>query len=210
MCLVILEHQTRSRRWCRAGAPGPRQRPCRSASSSSRTAAAVTGVRSRGSPASPSLGEAGAGDRLDTDSGSIELEVDLAAARQPDAVAERSRDDQTACLVDGRSHGMNATIEHRYGPRRSSLPVGPYHTRRHDQPPDVVRHALSHPHRGRAPRRSTPASARRSRAGSIAAATTASSRSSTCATATGSPRSWSTPPTRPRRTRSPTGCASSS
>ena len=55
------------------------------------------------------LAQAAAADRLDPDRGPVELELHFAAAGQPDPVAERARDDQTPCLVNGRPHGIDHT-----------------------------------------------------------------------------------------------------
>jgi hypothetical protein len=66
--------------------------------------------RGRDEEQSAVLAQARAPDRLDPDRSPVDLELHLAAADEPDPVAERAGDDEAPCPVDGRPHGSdNAT-----------------------------------------------------------------------------------------------------
>ncbi len=55
------------------------------------------------------LSEVGAGDRLDADSGAVELELHLATVNQADTIAQGAWNYQPSSLINGGSHGIDAT-----------------------------------------------------------------------------------------------------
>lgn len=55
------------------------------------------------------LSELTADDRLDADGGAVDLDLDLSASRQTDAITQVAGNHQASCLIYGSSHGKNRT-----------------------------------------------------------------------------------------------------